>query len=57
MEAAVANDTIGCIHEHIESGLVCRHHRHLLIEGRITCPACLRCSEPHLCVMRGRVTA
>lgn len=49
--------TVGCVHEHIQSGVICEEHLQRVRARGTHCFHCYYGDDPHLCVLLGRVMA
>lgn len=49
-QIAVAIVTVGCVHEHITSGPVCRVCLHTMREAQMGCAPCWLGSDQHDCI-------
>lgn len=51
---AVATVTSGCVHEHMQTGMVCADHQEKILSHVSACGPCSVGSDPHSCPLTGR---
>jgi hypothetical protein len=55
-EPPVIPITVGCVHEHVGTYLLCPRHAETALAGKTHCGFCWHADPPHICPQMARVT-